>query len=115
MGSLFEDGSLTVDSITRLTIALVLGFLVGLQREIDDQPAGLRTHLTVCLDDMRAALDELDDVDSRIVGAGKRDGWNEFRVEIEAEPGFSPEVCVEPLIHRDSVIDVRLVDESADL
>lgn len=49
MDAVFEPARIVVDGSGRLVIALVLGSFVGLQREIDDQPAGLRTHLTVCL------------------------------------------------------------------
>src|SRR5262245_178275 len=33
----------------RLLVAAALGALVGLEREIRDPPAGMRTHLLVCL------------------------------------------------------------------
>jgi putative Mg2+ transporter-C (MgtC) family protein len=35
------------DVVGRVVAALVLGAAVGLEREMDDQPAGLRTHITV--------------------------------------------------------------------
>ncbi len=38
-----------VDAVWRLLAAAALGSLVGIEREADDQPAGLRTHITVCL------------------------------------------------------------------
>ena len=37
------------DAVVRLLAALVLGALVGIEREAADQPAGLRTHIAVCL------------------------------------------------------------------
>jgi putative Mg2+ transporter-C (MgtC) family protein len=37
------------DAIGRILAATALGAAVGLEREVDDQPAGLRTHITVCL------------------------------------------------------------------
>ena len=37
------------EAVWRLLAAAGLGAIVGLEREIDDQPAGLRTHLTVAL------------------------------------------------------------------
>ncbi len=37
------------DAIVRLLAALVLGAIVGGEREAADQPAGLRTHIAVCL------------------------------------------------------------------
>lgn len=43
------DLGLTTEMAVRVAIAVVLGAVIGLQREIDDQPAGLRTHLAVSL------------------------------------------------------------------
>lgn len=40
---------LTAESVVRILVAAVLGALVGLERELDDQEAGLRTHLSVCI------------------------------------------------------------------
>lgn len=40
---------LTGESVVRIAVAAVLGAAVGLEREIDDQPAGFRTHLSVCI------------------------------------------------------------------
>lgn len=37
------------EAVWRLLAAAALGAVVGLEREINDQPAGLRTHLTVAL------------------------------------------------------------------
>jgi putative Mg2+ transporter-C (MgtC) family protein len=37
------------DAVVRLLAALVCGALVGLEREANDQPAGLRTHVAVCM------------------------------------------------------------------
>jgi putative Mg2+ transporter-C (MgtC) family protein len=38
-----------IESIIRLLLATVLGAIVGLEREIMRKPAGLRTHMLVCL------------------------------------------------------------------
>ncbi len=38
-----------IDLVIRLLLAIGLGALIGLEREIDDEPAGLRTHMLVCL------------------------------------------------------------------
>lgn len=38
-----------IDFIIRLTIALALGFALGLERELTNKYAGLRTHILVCL------------------------------------------------------------------
>ena len=45
----FNDVIPEAEAVWRLVAAAGLGALVGLEREIDDQPAGLRTHLTVAL------------------------------------------------------------------
>ena len=37
------------DIIIRLAVSLVLGALVGYERERDSQPAGLRTHMILTL------------------------------------------------------------------
>lgn len=39
----------TSDLVIRIAVSIVLGGLIGLERELRDQPAGLRTHLLVCL------------------------------------------------------------------
>ena len=38
-----------VETIVRLLIALGLGAVVGLERQLKKRPAGLRTHMLVCL------------------------------------------------------------------
>ncbi|WP_436794311.1 MgtC/SapB family protein [Actinospongicola halichondriae] len=43
------DLGLTSEMVVRVALAVALGAAIGLQREIDDQPAGLRTHLAVAL------------------------------------------------------------------
>ena len=43
------DVGLSADMGVRVALAVALGAVIGLQREIDDQPAGLRTHLAVSL------------------------------------------------------------------
>ncbi len=37
------------EAVLRLVVAIVLGAVVGVEREARDQPAGLRTHIAVCL------------------------------------------------------------------
>ena len=39
----------TSDSIIRLVVAIILGGLIGYEREARSQSAGLRTHILVCL------------------------------------------------------------------
>jgi len=40
---------LNIDFIVRIVAALVFGFLIGLERELTNKYAGLRTHILVCL------------------------------------------------------------------
>ncbi len=42
------EGLSLADMILRLAVAVVLGGLIGLEREAHDRPAGLRTHILVC-------------------------------------------------------------------
>ncbi|SES17331.1 MgtC/SapB family protein [Psychrobacillus sp. OK032] len=44
--SLFDSH---VELYIRLIIATVVGFFIGLERAIKDKPAGIRTHILVCL------------------------------------------------------------------
>lgn len=39
----------SLDFLTRIGVCLALGFLLGLEREITNKTAGLRTHILVCL------------------------------------------------------------------
>jgi putative Mg2+ transporter-C (MgtC) family protein len=43
------DGRQMVSLVTRLLIAMILGALVGAQRERSGKPAGLRTHMLVAM------------------------------------------------------------------
>ena len=43
------DVLLNFELISRLVAALILGFLLGLERELTNKYAGLRTHILVCL------------------------------------------------------------------
>ena len=40
---------INIDFIIRILAAIVLGFLIGLERELTNKYAGLRTHILVCL------------------------------------------------------------------
>jgi putative Mg2+ transporter-C (MgtC) family protein len=42
-------GSEELDMLAKLGLATLLGGLLGLEREMHSQPAGLRTHMVVCL------------------------------------------------------------------
>ena len=39
----------STDFLIRIGAALILGFLIGLERELTNKCAGLRTHILVCL------------------------------------------------------------------
>jgi len=41
--------SVTIESVLSLILAIVLGAVVGIEREITHKPAGLRTHMLVSL------------------------------------------------------------------
>jgi len=43
------DSSNIIEAIIGLILAVVLGAIVGFEREITHKPAGLRTHMIVCL------------------------------------------------------------------
>lgn len=43
------DVALQLDLVVRLLVAAALGALIGLEREVHDHPAGMRTHLLVSL------------------------------------------------------------------
>ena len=65
------------EAVLRLVVAVVLGAIVGTEREANDQPAGLRTHIAICL------------------GAALFDGWTVL-FTCTAAPGRSlktPEVA----------------------
>src|SRR3990170_3969626 len=46
---LYMETALTLETLTSLILAVVLGAIVGIQREKAHRPAGLRTHMLVCL------------------------------------------------------------------
>jgi uncharacterized membrane protein YhiD involved in acid resistance len=37
------------EAVLRLVVAVVLGAVIGAEREVNEQPAGLRTHIAVCV------------------------------------------------------------------
>ena len=41
-------GNLEAEIITKMIVAAILGLLVGLERELHNKPAGIRTHALVC-------------------------------------------------------------------
>ena len=43
------DINFDIDFIIRITFAVILGFILGLERELTNKYAGLRTHILVCL------------------------------------------------------------------
>ena len=46
---MWQISALEIDITTKLIVAGILGMLVGLDREIRGKPAGLRTHILVCV------------------------------------------------------------------
>lgn len=58
--------------ILRLVLAMILGALVGLEREMHDRPAGLRTHMLVCIGAALFAIISLSvgDADPARIAAG---------------------------------------------
>jgi putative Mg2+ transporter-C (MgtC) family protein len=63
---------LPVEMIVRLLLAVVLGILVGVEREISHRPAGLRTHALVSLGACLFTVISIDyfDMDPARVAAG---------------------------------------------
>lgn len=45
----FLDGYIELVILVRVLLAIVLGFVLGLEREMYKRPAGLRTHILVCI------------------------------------------------------------------
>ncbi len=45
----FFTSSLALDTITKLSIALILSAIIGLERELVHKPAGIKTHTLICL------------------------------------------------------------------
>lgn len=46
---MWQISPLEVDIATKLIVSVILGMIVGLDREIRGKPAGLRTHILVCV------------------------------------------------------------------
>lgn len=46
----YNDSSIFIgDLIARIVLAIVIGFFLGLEREVSHHPAGIKTHVLVCL------------------------------------------------------------------
>jgi len=45
----FLDNSIELTVLFRVGVAVVLGFILGIERELYKRPAGLRTHILVCI------------------------------------------------------------------
>ena len=43
------DGHVELLILTRISLAILLGFILGIERELYKRPAGLRTHILVCM------------------------------------------------------------------
>ncbi len=47
---LISETEITTETIFfRLTLSFIIGFIVGIEREKHKQPAGLRTHILICM------------------------------------------------------------------
>ena len=68
----YDKDMLPVEMIARLLLAVVLGILVGMEREISHRPAGLRTHALVSLGACLFTIISIDyfDVDPARIAAG---------------------------------------------
>jgi putative Mg2+ transporter-C (MgtC) family protein len=66
------------EAILRLVVAVLLGAVVGAEREANDQPAGLRTHIAVCLG-------------AAVFGVVSTLGFDEFKAE-RASTNFQVDV-----------------------
>ena len=49
MPTLNENSLTMLDVVIRMAIAVVCGGLIGMEREQKRRPAGLRTHMLICL------------------------------------------------------------------
>lgn len=50
LSDFYQDGAIALwDLFARIFLAVVIGFLLGLEREISHHPAGIKTHVLVCL------------------------------------------------------------------
>ncbi len=58
------------DYILRLSIAMVSGFLIGIERERKDKPAGLKTHMLVSIGASLFVLSALELVSARAANVG---------------------------------------------
>lgn len=45
----FFTSPLAIDTITKLSIALILSLIIGLERELVHKPAGIKTHALICM------------------------------------------------------------------
>ncbi|MBQ8299776.1 MAG: MgtC/SapB family protein [Clostridia bacterium] len=45
----FFTSSLALDTVTKLSIALILSAIIGLERELVHKPAGIKTHTLICI------------------------------------------------------------------
>lgn len=43
------DLNIVADTLTKLAIAFLLAFVIGFERELRHKPAGIRTHVLVCM------------------------------------------------------------------
>ena len=45
----FVFGAIEMEVVTKLLLAIFLSGIIGLERELKERPAGLRTHILVCM------------------------------------------------------------------
>ena len=64
-----------LDLVLRLLLAAVLGAIIGLEREIHEHPAGMRTHLLVSLGSL---------VGGQVLGKTQTTGLTVFVVSVDA-------------------------------
>ena len=45
----FFTSPMMLDTITKLSIAIILSLLIGIEREAVHKPAGIKTHMLICI------------------------------------------------------------------
>lgn len=73
---------MTLDNLFAIILAVVFGAVIGLEREISQKPAGLRTNILICLG---AALFT---IVSRFLGAGESESATRIAAQVVTGVGF---------------------------
>ncbi len=63
---------------------------------------------------VREAIADIDRAEATVLGAEKHEGRVVYRVQIVSDPSASPEACIESLVERADIDDIRFVDEARD-